>query len=132
MIVYNNSKKLLLDHKIETSVLFYDLTTLYFETNNDDELRRNGFSKDGKHQHVQIMLAMIVTSEGLPIDYMHFPGNSYEGHTLIPVLDKLKEQYNITKVVLVADAALMNKINLSSIRILMRYLKILQISVLSI
>jgi len=115
-IIYNNSKNLLLWHKIETSVLFYDLTTLYFETNSDDDLRKNGFSKDGKHQHVQIMLAMIVTNDGLPIDYMEFPGNSYEGHTLIPVLDKLKEQYDISRVVLVEDAALMNKINLTSLQ----------------
>jgi transposase len=115
-MVYKNTVELLAEHKIETSVMFYDLTTLYFETNNDDDLRKNGFSKDGKHQHVQIMLAMIVTTDGLPIDYMHFPGNTYEGHTLIPALDKLKKEYNITKVVLVADAGLMSKINLDALQ----------------
>ena len=61
------------------------------------------------------MLAVIVTKHGLPIDYDEFPGNCYEGHTLIPVLDKIKARYHLDQVVLVADAALMNKINLSTL-----------------
>lgn len=97
--------------------MFYDLTTIYFETNTQDELRDFGFSKDGKHQHVQIMVALIVTKEGLPIDYEELPGNSYEGHTLLPVLEKIKTRYQIDKTVIVADAALMNKINLAELDI---------------
>ena len=107
-IVYEHTAKLLAEKKQSVNVLFYDLTTVYFETSSQDEMRDFGFSKDGKHQHVQIMLAVIVTTDGLPIDYKEFPGNSYEGHTLIHVLDELKELYSINKVVLVADAALMN------------------------
>jgi len=49
------------------------------------------------------------------IDYEEFPGNCYEGHTLLPVIDKIKARYQISRVVLVADAALMNKINLSQL-----------------
>ena len=113
--IYNNTKQLLAEQKQSIDVLFYDLTTIYFETGTQDEIRDFGFSKDGKHHHVQIMLAAIVTKEGLPIDYQEFTGNCYEGHTLIPVLDKIKENYNIDKVVLVADAALMNKINLRAL-----------------
>lgn len=75
-------------------------------------MRDFGFSKDGKDQHVPIMLAVIVTKEGLLIDYEEFPGNSYEGHTLIPVLHKIQERYHIDNTVIVADAASMNKINL--------------------
>ena len=48
-------------------VLFFDATTLYFEVNNSDELRKNGWSKDGKSQHVQVVLALVQTVEGLPI-----------------------------------------------------------------
>jgi transposase len=58
---------------------------------------------------------VIVTKHGLPIDYEEFPGNCYEGHTLLPVIDKIKARYHIDQVVLVADAALMNKINLSTL-----------------
>lgn len=112
---YAHTKKLLADNKEEVEVLFYDLTTLYFETNEQDAIRDFGFSKDGKPQHVQILLAMMVTKEGLPIGYECFPGNVYEGHTLIPILNRLREQYAISRVVLVADAALMSKINLAQL-----------------
>jgi transposase len=113
--IYEHTKQLLAEQKKTVDVLFYDLTTIYFETSSQDELRDFGFSKDGKHQHVQIMLAAIVTTDGLPIDYQEFPGNFYEGHTLIPALNEIKKRYNIGKVVLVADAALMNKINLEEL-----------------
>ena len=83
-------------------VMFYDLTTIYFETNSQDALRDFEFSKDGKCQHVQILLAAMVTKDGLPVDYEMFPGNVYEGHTLIPVIHKIKACYNVGKVVLVA------------------------------
>ena len=113
--IYKNTAKLLATHKEKIDVLFYDLTTIYFETSAQRELCDFGFSKDGKHAHVQIMLAVIVTKEGLPIDYEEFPGNCFEGHTLIPVLEKIKERYKIDNVVLVADAGLMNKINLQEL-----------------
>lgn len=111
-IIFLHSKDLLSTINETVDVLFYDLTTLYFETNTQDEVRDFGFSKDGKSQHVQIVLALVVTKEGLPISYEYFAGNTYEGHTLIPVLNKLKESYNINRVVLVADAALMSRINI--------------------
>jgi len=114
-IIYNYSTELLSAQKETIDVMFYDLTTVYFETNSQDTLRDFGFSKDGKCQHVQIMLAVIVTKHGLPIDYEEFPGNCYEGHTLIPVIDKIKAHYQIDQVVLVADSALMNNINLSTL-----------------
>lgn len=114
-IIHSHTTALLKAQKETVDVMFYDLTTVYFETNSQDTLRDFGFSKDGKCQHVQIMLAVIVTKHGLPIDYEEFPGNCYEGHTLIPVIDKIKARYQIDQVVLVADAALMNKINLSTL-----------------
>jgi transposase len=113
--VYHNTKTLLEQDKQKINVLFYDLTTVYFETSTQDEIRDFGFSKDGKHQHVQIMLALLVTTDGLLIDYQEFPGNSFEGHTLIPVLNSIRERYAINNVVLVADAALMSKINLQEL-----------------
>ena len=113
--IYSHTSDILAQQKQKIDVLFYDLTTLYFETGTQDELRNLGFSKDGKHQHAQIMLAVIVTTDGLPIDYQEFPGNCFEGHTLIPALDELRKRYDIGKVILVADAALMNKINLQEL-----------------
>ena len=66
-------------------ILFYDATTLYFETFEEDELRKNGFSKDNKSQQPQILVALMVTKEGFPIAYEVFAGNTFEGHTIIPV-----------------------------------------------
>ncbi len=116
-IIYKKTQSLLASKSKPGSVdvLFYDLTTIYFETNSQDIVRDFGFSKDGKHRHVQVMLAMIVTHDGLPIGYEIFPGNTHEGHTLIPVLTKMRDKYEIRNVVLVADSALMNNINLNEL-----------------
>ncbi|MGB4666041.1 MAG: transposase, partial [Bacteroidales bacterium] len=68
----------------KVSVVFYDLTTLHFETSDEDDLRKIGFSKDGKHQCPQIYLGLLVGMGGYAIGYDIFEGNIYEGHTLIP------------------------------------------------
>lgn len=111
--IFTHTRKLPKSESID--VMFYDLTTIYFETNCQDALRDFGFSKDGKCQHVQILLAAMVTKDGLPVDYEMFPGNVYEGHTLVPVINKIKTRYKVSKVVLVADSALMNKVNLCAL-----------------
>lgn len=107
-----NSISLLKANREALDIVFYDLTTIYFETNTKDDLRQFGFSKDGKSQHVQITLALIVTKHGLPIGYELFPGNMYEGHTLELIINKLKDLYNINKIVVVADSGLLNKGNI--------------------
>ena len=68
------------------SLVFYDVTTLYFEPFTEDELRKNGFSKDNKSQQPQIVVALMVTPEGFPVGYEVFSGSTFEGHTLIPVI----------------------------------------------
>lgn len=108
-ISYTNTRKLF-NEKID--VVFYDCTTLYFEAFEEDELREKGFSKDKKFEEVQVLLALMVTGEGLPVGYQLFEGGMYEGHTLIPALKELKEKYEIGKVVFVADAGMFNKENL--------------------
>lgn len=60
----------------DLSLMFYDVTTLYFETFTEDELRKNGFSKDNKSQQPQIVVALMVTPEGFPVAYEVFPGNN--------------------------------------------------------
>lgn len=97
-------------------VVFYDLTTLYFESENEDDLRKTGFSKDGKHQHPQIYLGLLVGMNGYPIGYEIFEGNIYEGHTLIPVLKTFEEKFNLSKPVVVADAGLLSNENLGYLR----------------
>jgi transposase len=97
------------------TVVFYDMTTLYFETEDEDDLRKIGFSKDGKFQCPQIMLGLLVGRGGFPIGYDIFEGNTFEGKTLIPVLQKIQEKYGLGKPIVVADAALLSKNNLGKL-----------------
>ena len=108
-ISYQNTLNLL-GTKID--VIFYDATTIYFESFEEDELKKNGFSKDHKHNQPQVLLALMVTTDGLPVDYEIFAGNTYEGHTLIPALTKIRKKYDIEKVVFVADSAMLSKNNI--------------------
>lgn len=96
-------------------VLFYDVTTLYFETFKEDELRRNGFSKDNKSQQPQILVALMVTKEGFPISYEIFPGNTFEGHTIIPVVKKIINKYEVKEFTIVADAAMISAENVKQL-----------------
>jgi len=93
-------------------VLFYDATTLYFESFIEDELKQNGYSKDMKFNQPQVLLALFVTEKGLPIGYELFPGSTFEGHTLIPTLEKLKTRYQLEEVIFVADRGLFSEANL--------------------
>jgi len=92
-------------------IVFYDMTTIYFESSQPDELRMTGFSKDGKHQHPQIFLGLLVGRNGYPIGYDIFEGGIYEGHTLIPILEKFEKRFNFEKPIVVADAGLLSKEN---------------------
>ena len=97
------------------SVVFYDMTTLYFEASDEDDLRKTGFSKDGKHQKPQIFLGLLVGIGGYAIGYEIFEGNTYEGHTLIPFLEKISAKFNLSKPIVVADSGLLSKDNLTSL-----------------
>jgi hypothetical protein len=96
-------------------LLFYDVTTLYFETFEEDELRRNGFSKDNKSQQPQILVALMVTKEGLPIAYSIFPGNMFEGHTILPVVNSFIEKHAVKQFTVVADAAMISTTNIQEL-----------------
>jgi len=98
------------------SVVFYDMTTLYFESEDEDDLRKIGFSKDGKFQNPQIMLGLLVGQSGYPIGYDIFEGNTYEGHTLIPTLKSIQKKYGFPKPIVVADAGLLSKDNIEKLK----------------
>lgn len=94
------------------NVIFYDATTIYFESFTPDELRREGYSKDHKFGQPQVLLALMVTSDGLPVSYSVFEGDRYEGHTLLPALQEIKANYDVDKVIFVADSAMLSKDNI--------------------
>jgi len=101
--------------KNKISVVFYDMTTLYFEASDEDDLRRTGFSKDGKHQCPQIYIGLLVGLGGYAIGYDIYEGNIYEGHTLIPFLEKMSLKFNLNKPIVVADAGLLSNDNIKSL-----------------
>ena len=94
-------------------VLFYDCTTLYFESFQADELRAQGFSKDGKHAEVQVLLALLCTPEGLPVGYQLWPGNTFEGHTLPEAIEQIEKHYSIEQLVFTADSGLLSRANIA-------------------
>lgn len=101
----------------DISLVFYDVTTLYFEAEQEDELRKTGFSKDGKHQHPQIVLGLLVSTGGYPLAYEMFEGSKFEGHTMLPVINAFKQLYQIEKLVVIADAGLMSTANIEELQI---------------
>jgi len=112
-IVLNHVKKVIGE---PFTAVFYDITTLYFETSREDELRKIGYSKDGKVNQPQILVGLMVGERGFPIAFDVFEGNKFEGLTLIPFLEANKDKLGGVKPVVIADAGLLNKENLEALR----------------
>jgi transposase len=74
-------------------------------------LRKTGFSKDGKHQHPQIVLGLLVSKGGYPLAYDVFEANKFEGHTMLPIVDGFRGRYNLKQLVIIADSGLLSKSN---------------------
>ncbi len=96
-------------------VLFYDVTTLYFETDKQDDLRKTGFSKEGRHSNPQIVLGLLVSGDGCPLAYTIHNGKQYEGHTMLPIIEKFIELYSLEDFVVVADSGMLNSDNIEKL-----------------
>jgi transposase len=97
-------------------IVFYDVSTLYFESCTSDTFKEFGYSKDCKFNEVQVVFGLIIDQEGRPVGYDVFPGNTFEGHTLLSMIEKLKNRFSIDKVIIVADRGINSKLNLKSIK----------------
>lgn len=122
--IYNTQKELVqqisYEHTISIlsqsiQVVFYDVTTIYFETDYEDDLRKTGFSKEGKHQNPQIVLGLLVSEGGYPLAYDIFEGKQYEGHTMLPVINGFREKYKLESLVVVADSGLLSRSNIEEL-----------------
>lgn len=100
---------------LKLDVVFYDVTTFYFESVRKDSLKDFGFSKDNKLNEVQVVVGLLVDKEGMPVGYELFPGNTFEGKTLEGSLLKLKKRFNIDRIIVVADKGMNSKLNLKKI-----------------
>lgn len=96
-------------------VVFYDISTLYFEASDEDDLRRTGFSKDGKFDCPQILLGLLITREGLPVSYEIFEGDLSEKKTFIPLLKRAQEKFGFGKPIVIADAGLLSRQNIATL-----------------
>lgn len=98
-------------------LMFYDVTTLYFETAKTDVLREPGFSKDGKTAESQVVLGLLVSEGGYPLSYSLFNGSQYEGFTMIPVIDDFKQRFSLgDDFIVVADSGLMSARNVDMLQ----------------
>ena len=124
--LYNTQKELAQQISVEHTrkvlggkigLMFYDVSTLYFETSKTDVLREPGFSKDGKTAESQVVLGLLVSRGGYPLSYSLYNGSQYEGYTMIPMIDDFKQRYNLgDDFVIVADSGLMNADNVKLLR----------------
>ena len=99
----------------DATLVFYDVTTLYFEAFTDDELRKDGFSKDNKSHQPQVVIGLVVDRLGFPLSYSVFPGNKFEGHTFIPTILEFKHAHQIKELTVVADAAMVSEENMTEL-----------------
>lgn len=100
----------------KVDVVLYDVTTFYFESVKSNGLKEFGFSKDCKVNEVQVLLGLMIDMEGRAVGYEIFPGNTFEGHTLVEMIEKIKKRFEIGKVIFVGDQAMLSKENLEIIK----------------
>ena len=96
--------------------VLYDVTTLYFESFKADELKIQGFSKDNKSQQPQIVIGLLVTQSGFPLSYDVFAGNTFEGKTMLPIVEGFMSKHPHAKPIVVADAAMLDDERLTELR----------------
>ena len=97
-------------------IVFYDVTTLYFESSREDVLRCPGFSKDGKTAESQIVLGLLVSRDGYPLSYNIFNGSQYEGRTFIPIIDDFVQRFSLSDFIVVADSGLLSRKNITLLK----------------
>ena len=99
----------------KVDIVLFDVTTLYFESTEEDELRAFGYSKDQKFHSTQVVLALATAPNGLPIGYHLFPGNTADVSTLLASLENWQKVLPIGRVRFIADRAMMSEKNLRSL-----------------
>jgi hypothetical protein len=121
-LTFTNSKrdnlKLHLHRKIKeqygrsTELVYYDVTNYYFEIDEPDELRKKGVSKEHRPDPI-VQMGLFMDTMGMPISYDLFPGNTNDCSTLIPLLAKMKREYDIGRVIVVADKGMNTGMNIA-------------------
>jgi len=92
-------------YKRDTKLVYYDVTNYYFEIDKPDELRRKGVCKEHRPNPI-IQMGLAMDTMGIPIAYKLFKGNESDKTTLIPMLKELRREYNLGRIIVVADKGL--------------------------
>jgi transposase len=93
-------------------LVFYDVTTLAFETQQTNELLQMGYSKDKKFNESQVVLGMSIDRDRMPVSFDIYPGNTFEGHTFKDAIERMKNRYQLGKVIVVSDRGMMSRTNM--------------------
>jgi hypothetical protein len=107
-VTFKDSLQLHLHQKMKekfgrsTELVYYDVTNYYFETDRQDEMKRKGVSKEHRPDPI-VQMGLLMDTKGIPISYDLFPGNRNDCLTLLPMLDKVKKDYQIGRTIVVAD-----------------------------
>ncbi len=104
---------------VKFDVLLYDLTSTYFESDpplGEEDKRRFGYSRDKRPDCVQVVIALVVTPEGLPLAYEVLPGNTADKTTLRDFLDRIEQQYGKARRVWIMDRGIPTEETLEQMR----------------
>jgi len=99
-------------HGETLSLVLYDVTSLYFEVQKEDDFRKPGLSKE-RRLEPQIIIGLLVDKNGFPLGLQSFEGNKAESKTILPVIKAFQEKHNLRQVTVVADAAMLSVSNLA-------------------
>jgi transposase len=100
----------------KVDIVFYEVTTLSFRGAKADESRNFGYGNDCKPGEIQVVMGLLLDTEGIPIGYELLPGNTTDGNTMADSLENLKKRFNIRKVIIVTDRGLNGECNLNLIK----------------
>jgi len=98
----------------DVSLICYDVTTLYFEAEYEDDLRKVGYSKE-RRVDPQIVVGLLVDRQGFPLEIGCFEGNKAERLTILPMIDRFKARHEIEHMLVVADAGMLSAANLKAL-----------------
>ncbi|HRY11922.1 MAG TPA: IS1634 family transposase, partial [Candidatus Nanopelagicales bacterium] len=98
----------------DVSLCLYDVTTLYFEAENEDALRKVGYSKE-RRVDPQIVVGLLVDRHGFPLEIGCFEGDQAETLTIVPIVEQFAARHGIAHMVVVADAGMLSAKNLTAL-----------------
>ena len=112
------AKRFLSIFDAQVDLVFYDITSTYFEGDRsivDEDIRRYGYSRDGRFDRRQVTIGVVMTRDGIPLCHHVFPGNTVDKTTVAAVVKDLKSRFHLSRVIFVGDRGMLSDDNLETI-----------------